>query len=384
MWFGELNGDDLVVISPLSVMEYSELMVIAKLGESRPVRLPVALGKIGDPWFPNSEDVQQWAVYAAEHAVSAGSIVDGQEGAQKLINTILADCRVSTRYPLMTRVDVTVHNHVEELAGRPVIVSRGGPSGKMPYEVAAIRMHEEMLNEVVLLHELAHCLQPRFADRHDRHVGQTDWQELDHGHDEWFRATFCWLLEVFGSDISHSDLREAYVQFKLSIPNDDELLVMLARDAELQPRVQDELDLRSVESEEFYVSIGRSRSEFHIPSFDLGDVFRAMRRHHKITKTQMASSISRVQRCTTADITRMDSLSALPESREDRRFALYIGVVLGLDPRWLYTGYGLHRMEVGAKMADLVLLNRRWVETVRWMNRTMRARPPRWFVAGER
>lgn len=352
--------------------------------ETRPLRLPLALGKIGDPWFPNAEDVQQWAEYAAESAVSDGKAIEGQESAQEFINSILAEPRFSTRYPLMSQVDVTVHSGVEEQAGRSLVVSRGGPRGPLPYRSAEIRMHVKMLNEVVLLHELAHCIQPQLVDRVDPQVGQTWWERLDHGHDKWFRATLCWLLETFGSDATHKDLRAAYVHFKLSVPDDDSLLGVLARDFELQPIVQQELEAQAAESEEFYASVGRSRSEFSIPRFNLGDVFMVMRRHHKITKTAMAAAVSRVQRCTTADITRMDGLSQLPPSREERRLALYIAVILGLDPRWLYTGYGLLRSEVGARMKDLILLNRKWVDQVRWMNRAQRELPPRWYVDGER
>lgn len=355
-----------------------------KPGEARPFQLPVTLGKIGDPWFPIAQDVQQWAVYAAEFSVSGGRDLDGQKDAQKRINDVLNDPRFSLRYPLMSQIDVTIHNKVEELTGQPVLISWGGPRGPLPYRTAAISMHENMLNEAVLFHELAHCVQPQYADRTDRHAGQPVWENLDHGHDEWFRATFCWLLESFGSDTTHQDLREAYEHFKLTVPDDERLLTLLARDAQLQPLVQTERDKQAAESEAFYASMGRNRSEFSVPSFDLGDVFRAMRRHHKITKGHVSSLVSRVKRCTTADITRMDELSALPESREDRLLALYVGVALGLDPQWLFTGYGLHRNEVGAKMKDLMLINRRWVETVRWMNRTQRARPSRWIVEGER
>lgn len=80
-----------------------------------------------------------------------------------------------------------------------------------------ISMHPQMLNELVVLHELAHCLAPRHAQLRAKwrlpyaHVAQLP------AHGPGFAAAMSELVDEFASGADRDELRSAYRHYEVGV-----------------------------------------------------------------------------------------------------------------------------------------------------------------------
>lgn len=78
-------------------------------------------------------------------------------------------------------------------------------------------MHPQMLNELVVLHELAHCLAPRHAQSRAKwrlpyaHVAQLP------AHGPGFAAAMSELVDEFASGADRDELRSAYRHYEVGV-----------------------------------------------------------------------------------------------------------------------------------------------------------------------
>ncbi|MFT4470514.1 hypothetical protein ACMX2H_11475 [Arthrobacter sulfonylureivorans] len=356
---------------------------------------PLFLAKPMDPHRTmQGEDSQQWAVYAAEQSIKPGRQFGDTGEVQQFIDDILASRAWQERFPRMKKVEVSGRKGVDDhpLVGRRTY-SYGGPRGRMPYAEGMISLHENMGFETVVLHELAHCVSPQFVgDPSGVKKGALGFNSPQHGHGPYFRASFSWLCEHFGSDGTHSELWDAYRHYQVPAAPVDELWKALEQSAhwegvlqamhdEEEPSLPKQPEADGQRDAPGAAALGAPGLE----SMWWGSfLWEARVLAHRTTKTEVARRVSLVTRCKTADVTRIENYRQPPEDPAERLLAFQMGVVLGADPRWMLTAQHLFRMELGARMKDLEKLNRHWVAHVRWMNRALRQRPPYWRVSGHR
>jgi hypothetical protein len=132
------------------------------------------------------------------------------------------------------------------------------------------------------------------------------------------------------------------------------------------------------------------RSRGVIPEWTWGDRLLAMREcagtgaRRRMGREQLAQLVSRVERCSSRDVQRLEAAKQLPEDPRLRRIAMCMAVALGLDPIYARYQMGLARWDCGVELDELAMINPGWVELVEAMNRQLAARPPRWVVDGDR
>lgn len=359
--------------------------------------LPLLLGKTRSLFYrdEHAEDTLQWAAYAAEHSISRGHRWESFAEAEEFLTEVLASDEFRRRFPRV--VDVRLVETREVLlsgaTGEPLAISGGGPFDARPLEGGRIDFHVDSMLEVILLHELAHVISPRHtAPIPATAVADDDFdvdpgREVD-GHNQWFRATLCWLLEHFALTIEHEELRQAYSDFRLPVPDEADLweaarrnefwMLELARLAEID-RMREEEMLAEIQAR--MDDGGDVLQQGVIPDMSsllaFGAFFDELREIQEISQERLAQIVSQVEACTRLDVERIETLKDLPAEDRDRRLTVYMAVALGADPRWALTAHGIHRFHDDIEMRDLRTLNPAWVRQVEWMNDALRARPSR-------
>ncbi|PTT60040.1 hypothetical protein [Arthrobacter sp. HMWF013] len=365
--------------------------------------LPLMLGKTMGAYYHDRvpQDVRQWAVYAAEESLEPGATFADEAAARSFLDRILASDTWHQHFPAMTDIELIVKTPGD---GDAVTFSAAAPSTTDPLGSATIWIHTRMMNEMVLLHELAHCVQPRYLGEikqpknKDPEAGLPS-DASGHGHDTYFQATFVWLCEQFGTTDTHHQLREAYVHFGHPAASEESLWEMqqrtlywtpleVLRSATILSRLEQDRAEFTAAFPQLAEKAAQRRQEFEEqrpPGTRFGGLFWDLRDFcHRVSKKRVAEIISRVVPCKTSDLTRLERLEHPPETEKDARLAVYYAVALGADPSWARTAFGVTRFHPKVPMSDLIKINRPWVLLVRRLNRMLRERQPYWTGAGPR
>lgn len=347
------------------------------------------------------QDVRQWAVYTAEESLKPGRAFEDEAELRSFLDEILTSGLWLEKFPTMMDIEVITKTHADEDA---VTFSAAAPSTTDPLGSSTIWMHPRMLNEMVLLHELAHCVQPRYFGEIQQLKSRNPEAFLPsgasgHGHDSYFQATFVWLCEQFGTTETHDQLREAYNHFGYPAASEESLWEMqernrywtpleLQRSANILSRLEQDRSAFNAAYPHLAEKAAQRKDEHGEQrpiGTRFGGLFMDLRDFcHRVPKNRVANIISRVTPCKTADLTRLEHLEHPPETEKEAQLAVYYAVALGADPIWARTAFGITRFNPKVPMNELIKINRPWVMLVRRLNRMLRERPRYWDGAGPR
>lgn len=328
------------------------------------------------------DSVTTWRLYSAEQSVGLGESLEDVDAARRLVRKI--------KRSRWWRENVVEHARISlELGGEDL-----GEDGLTSYARSdseylpkrwMISVHPDMLNDLVVLHELAHCIAPRWSPSpRRRRKGQLPGHSRLQSHGAGFAGAMAELVREFGEGAVHDELRDAYNHFGVPVMTPAEYQAAVATSLEA------EHDLASWHQElaEYFESkpmlLERSPNGW-IPERRWGDtLFLARTQGGRFGMDRLARIVSRVEPCTRHDIRTIESARNLPDDIRLRRIALSMAVAFGLDP--IYMGYqlGLAPCDCNVELEELESINPDWVELIDTMNQQLAERPPQWVVEGER
>jgi hypothetical protein len=331
---------------------------------------------------PVYDSVTTWRLYSAEQSIPLGQPLADVAEARELVRRVKRSAWWRDNVAYDVRVTV-------RLGGRETdgwIISYAHSAGLGPATSWTVSLHPEMLNDMIVFHELAHCIAPRweFSGRRRRAGELADHAERA-SHDAGFAGAMAELVGQFGTVEHHDELRLAYHHYDVPVLSLEEYRAAVADSL----RAEDDLLEMHREVAERFGGRPRSRSGF-VPQWTWGDQLlnvrmragtgarRAMSREH------LAQLVSRVERCSSRDVQRLEEAPCPPEDPRLRKIGMCMAVALGLDPIYVRHRMGLVRWECGVDLDELASINPGWVQLVQTMNNQLAARPPRWSVDGDR
>ncbi|MEN8671705.1 hypothetical protein [Nocardioides sp.] len=342
------------------------------------------------------DSVTTWRLYSAEHSVGLGLPLDTIADARALVRRIKASSwwKQNVAYQVAVRTDPG--GFEDTVAGPAGEAIRTVASFAAPYERGLgarttwkISLHPTMLADMVVFHEVAHTIAPRYT-----YGGTWDPDYLPphrpmQGHGEGFAGIMSEIVAEFGTGDAHDDLRSAYDHFEvptLTLPEyKDAVSGSIKAEVDLV-RMYADLDERSAALET--ARAAASKPAGVIPRITWGDMFRGWRGRFappgkwRLSQRELAEAVSVVEPCTRHDIARIESSEVLPASPRLRRIAMCTVVHFDIDPIWARFTMGLARWDCNVELDELSELNPSWVELVTRMNRQLEERPPRWSVDG--
>lgn len=322
-------------------------------------------------------DSHQWRVYSAEQSIDPGASLDGVEQARALVRRVRRSAWWRDVLGYVTRVRVVVDGTVNAQG----TWSYAQPDRYFLARSHTLHMHPTHLKEIIVLHELAHCLSPSFTGDPRRIArGYLDHAPL-HPHGSGFTGMLSELVSRFGTGINHEQLTDAYRHFEVQVdPLEDVLrdrLLSLEVEAAAQAQLED-LQSRGT----------RRQRRGCIPDFPWGWWLLKMRKWESdrphLGRARLAELISPVERCAARDIKTLEDSRERPEDLRLRRIGLAAAAVLGVDPVWARTELGLVRWECGIDLGELATVAPGWVANVEHLNELLASRPVYWEAEGER
>jgi hypothetical protein len=326
------------------------------------------------------DGVTTWRLYSAEQSFGLGESLKDVDAARRLVRKIKG-----SRW---WRENVIEHARISlELGGEDLgeggVTSYARSDTEYLPERWKISVHPEMLNDLVVLHELAHCIAPRWSPSPKRRrKGQLPGHAPLQLHGAGFAGAMAELVREFGEGAVHDELRDAYNHFGVPVMTPAECRVAVATSLEA------ERDLAAWH-EELAEHFGSHPMMLEwsptgwIPERRWGDALLLVRTHGgRLGMDRLARIVSRVEPCTRNDIRTIESAMDLPDDIRLRRIALCMAVAFGQDP--IYMGYqlGLAPRECDIELEDLESINPDWVDLVLTMNQQLAERPPKWVVEG--
>lgn len=326
-----------------------------------------------------------WRVYAAEESIPLGEPLPTLTAARDLVRQI----QRSPWWRGNVQYDVTVEMELAGYDGQDGwINSYSQPHGLGRSATWTISLHPEMLNDLVVLHELAHCIAPRWQySGNGRRPGELH-DHVEHPrHGSGFAGAMAALVSEFASGSHRDELRAAYAHFEVPVMTLTEYQVAVRE---------------SLRAEDDVISMGEELIDrtklcpqpvppggWKIPTFGWGERLMVFRHRYgperrRLGRDRLADLIRPVEPCTGRDIKRIEESLELPTDPRLRRIAMCFAVVMGLDPIYARHQMGLARWDCGVELDELRGLNPEWVELVESMNRQQEQRPPRWVVPGDR
>jgi hypothetical protein len=339
---------------------------------------------------PGPLDSVTWRVYSAEQSIDPGPELNGIADARALVQRIKKSNWWRTELVESPRVRL-------KIGGGQTgdwRVSWASPNASYCPTSWLLSFHPQMINEIVVLHELAHCLSPRRWGN----VKQLRRERLDYGdlpmHGPAFTGLLSALVAEFGAGVNHEDLSDAYRHFEVPIAEMSHIreAVLEGREVEslvlaMIERSQAEQDAREAERERN----GEPPREYRVPTVEWGWWLLHMRRHvarrrgEKVMGRQaLADRITPMERCSVRDIQRVEESEAPPADPHLRRIAMAMVAALGIDPVWARHSLGLVRWDSGVELEELRLVNADWADYVNHLNTLLEQRPPYWTDDGER
>lgn len=334
-----------------------------------------------------------WRVYSAEHSMPPSPPLPTASAVRSLIRSIVDSTWWQERFADIGPITTTISRST----------SVDGKAGWCSYrrrfrDGAALGFARSGMVEQVVLHELAHAVQPKIVGNAslltvpDRYV--IDYREPD-DHCPAFACAHSMLTAQFGSAGGHDSLRGAYEHFEVPIVTEAELVEQRRLSELLADKRDRQLAALEQLAHERRATAGQperaagTRQEFRIRWGDWMELIRwqAPRTDGKRgpwSPTGLVRALRPVGRYTVSDIRAIESSPDFPDDVGMRRLGLALGVIYGQDPVWLRTGLGLFRDTCGITIEELRLLNPEWVDLVEHLNALAATRPPRWWIGGDR
>lgn len=339
-------------------------------------------------------DLTMWRVYSAEQSLPEGEKFESLDDAQTYLWWVL-----STRWWKFTFPDAP---HITlELGGDGDIENRASYARSVTDTRSVISLHPNMMNAIVLLHEVAHCVAPRsYGDIRKINQGKVVLNR-HHPHGDMFRAAFCALAERYKIGVDPEELRRAYAHFELDVPDLDALQVARTHsvEAELANTQMWERHNREWATDEKYarhrekiaeLEAEREESgestEIRIPTTLWGDWIWLTRGHFrpKVSQKRLADEVTPIVKCSVRDVARLERLKDPPKTLRDIQICLSFVAAMGLDPVWAETHKQLAPGETTLTLEKLDRIAADWVADVRHLNALLKTRPPRWEAQGDR
>ncbi|WP_344204362.1 hypothetical protein [Aeromicrobium alkaliterrae] len=329
------------------------------------------------------DSVSTWRVYSAEQSVPLGDPLPNIKAARDLVRRVKRSAwwRHNIEYDVSITTEIGGRGDLgDEWISSFASGPEAGPSSRW-----RISIHPRMLNELIVLHELAHCIAPRFqASQRRRKPGELNQHRPLPDHGDGFAGVMSELVREFATGAKHNDLREAYEHFQvptLSLEN---------YKSAVTDSIAAELDILEMRREfrdflENEPMPPPPPGGWKVPRFIWGDIFVRLRLHpRRIGLDRLAKTISAVELCSRRALTRIEESEAPPSDPRLRRIAMCYAVAMNIDPIYLRHRMGLVRWECGVELDELRAINAGWVDLVESMNRQIQSRPPRWAVDGDR
>ncbi|QLL08999.1 hypothetical protein [Mycobacterium vicinigordonae] len=347
--------------------------------------------------MPYDEGVSDWRLYSAEQSVGHDRVLTIEE-CEALVDEAVASEWFKDWFPDTPPIRVVLGggDWSEQNAGYSFAQASG-----QGYVVRAIEwvisMHPRMLSARVLLHELAHCVQPVYIAEELTQYSDfpLEYARRKHRkHGAFFAAT----MSVITDNMLPGDegqLADAYDFFEAPCATYDELREQLVAQPEIidaQEAMYDEMVRESRERDEEYRTEFGKCPEIRIPQIPWGWTLLDLRRqYHRraggrlVSQERLAEEIRKVTPCTTRQIRAIEQARKRPDDPALLKIAMLITIYVGLDPIWTRYNMLLTRWGCGSiTLKEARLLNPGWAKLVSKMNKQLRERPPRWKVAGDR
>lgn len=351
--------------------------------------------------FP--QDLTQWRVYSAEQSLPPGQQFENVDEATTYLWWVQSTRWWKTTFPGAPTITLEIGGNSNGYEAQSFAHQTGAGEWK-------VSLHPRMMNAIVLLHEVAHCVAPT----KEGNIKQIEKGKLSfgnhHHHGPFFRAALAALAERYQVGVDPNELRRAYEHFELETPSLEELTEARAHSidveralAEMWERHEREWasNPKRIEMEERAERAREEhRAELAAKGVDLdsdrtdgswrpgswwGDWLWLARRHdNRTSQRRLAEMVRPVVRCSPRDVARLERLREPPASTLDWQRCLAFVAVLGLDPVWAETHYGVAAGETSLSLERLEVVAPEWVGVVRHLNDLLAARPPRWEAPGDR
>lgn len=335
-------------------------------------------------------NVPTWLVYSAEQSIEGGQSFTSVDDAVAFGKSVTTSRWWTDRYPNPDAhtIDICEGGADWELPdGESITMSFAEPDRTVLPTRWRVELHPTMLRELVILHELAHCVSPR----HDGDIAGMRKGKLlvgalpDHG--PMFTATLDALVSQFGTGTHHADLADAYAHFEVDMATESDLRASLARGLEAEAIMAEwSRRFEAAAAERNNDPDAAQRPALRVPAWTWGEEILVQRRrpHPKITQAAIAAAVSAIEPCTRHHIARLENCSARPDNLRLRRIAMAAVVFMNLDPLYARYHLGLVRWDCSVDLDELRQVNPSWVELVEHLNALGNARPPLWTVPGDR
>lgn len=249
-----------------------------------------------------------------------------------------------------------------------------------------ISIHPAQLNDVVVLHELAHVIAPQWTGDLERIRSGRDFARRAPDHGAEYLAMLVEVLRRFGPPGLSDDLRDAHAHFGVRACGLDEAMAARQSSSEIEALHRSWTEQVQAESQEHAAAAAAALAGRPVPSVPValrelpwGWWLLDLRRYgpgRHFGRAALAAHISQVEPCTERDIRAIERSPARPEDLRLHRIALLCAAAIGIDPLRMRTELGLVRWECDLELEDVGRVAPDWAAHVQSMNDLIRARPP--------
>lgn len=332
------------------------------------------------------DSVETWRLYSAEQSIPLGRQLTGVDDARAMVRRIRRSAWWRDNVGSLPPIRVEVVGAGDGTSVWSFTQPRGRSLLPSWFQVS---IHRQMLNEMVLLHELAHCLTPVWGFAGPTRRGYSPQHPRVPPHGAVFAGWMTALTARFATSPKRAELADAYTHFGVQVAT-----VEQCRQARTdQDRAIAEFDAAAAEVE--YAGQPAAVSAPRVPAASLawvwGDLLEVARRRVRpngrmASRTWVAGAVSPFEPCTARDIAALERAHNPPTDPRRYRIALAAAAVLGVDPIYMRHQLGLVRWNVDPPVSldELALVAPEWVALVQHLNDLAEARPARWEVPGHR
>ncbi|MDG4667968.1 hypothetical protein [Mycobacterium sp. 236(2023)] len=345
--------------------------------------------------MPYEQGVSDWRVYSAEQSVGHDRPVSADE-CQELVEQAAASDWFQEWFPHTPAIEVKVEGGEHPDLG---LISSYATHWGYPLPTKwLISVHPKMMTARVLLHELAHCVQPIYEAaeglRTDRDQSY-HWNRRKHrSHGEYFTAALGVITDNMLPD-DDGQLFSACRHYEAPIASVEALREQVLAQPEIlddEQRWFNEIQRQSAEIEARYEAEHGGERRMVIPQtpwgFNIEWYRRDVRRRmggRLVSQKRVAEAVAKVTPCSARHISALENSRERPEDPAQLKRAMLVAIFLGLDPIWTRYNLGLTRWDCGGiTMRQARTMNWRWARLVAHLNKLQREMPPRWYVEGGR